>query len=333
MQVYGTGLKTFLKENTDVVLPFRAQFPWWGADLQTVRNSLNKKTPTIHIDKRILAPIECGEQSVNLSVTYPAKGTSNGCSVLLIHGLGGDEDSYYKVAAAKSFLEEGWTIYRMNFRGVGPSRETSVAPYSAGLTDDLRSAIAAVSNDQPDHKIYALGFSLGGQLLLRTLGEGNVTSRLSAAVTVSAPLNLSHTLKKLQRPRNKVYVDYLVNNMTRDLAEVGQKHFGVDAGTLTSVWAFDEHIIAPAFGFRDAEDYYEKVSCFPLIEKISIPVLAIHSKDDPWIPWENYRDANWPSGKIVGCALTAGGGHVGFHCRNSGGVWYEGAAKRFFAKF
>ncbi|MEX0298730.1 MAG: YheT family hydrolase [Kordiimonas sp.] len=333
MQIYGAGLEAFLATKTEVVPPFRAQFPWWGADLQTVRNSLSKNKPTCSVDKRILAPIESDAQSINLSVTYPLESTSNGCSVLLVHGLGGDEDSHYKVAAANSLLADGWTIYRMNFRGVGPSKKTSVPPYSAGLTDDLRSAIVAVIQDQPDLKVCALGFSLGGQLLLRTLGEGNVPSGLAAVVTVSAPLNLSHTLKKLQRPRNKIYVDYLVSNMARDLAEVGQQRFGVDPDSLTSVWAFDEHIIAPAFGFKGAEDYYENVSCFPLLENITIPTLAIHSQDDPWIPWEDYRDAKWPAGEIVGCAITSGGGHVGFHCGTSRGVWYEGVAKRFFAEF
>ncbi len=333
MDIFGAGLQVFLKKNTGIAPPFRSKFPWLGADLQTLRNSFAKRPVAPMIHKRLLASIEGDKQAINISVTYPEAGTENGKAVLLVHGLGGDEDSYYKVCAANSFLRDGWSVYRMNFREVGPSRETSLPPYSAGLTDDLRAALEAVAEDALDQKIYALGFSLGGQLLLRTLGEGRVTERLAAAATVSAPLNLSNTLKKLQRPRNSVYVNYLVKNMMRDLGAVAANRFGVEPKILTTVWAFDEHVIAPAFGFSGAEDYYKNVSCFPFLDKITTPLLAIHGKDDPWIPWEDYRDACWPVDKVVGAVLLAGGGHVGFHCGATKGVWYQRAVTRFFNKF
>lgn len=333
MDIFGAGLQAFLKKNTEIAQPFRAKFPWLGADLQTLRNSFAKCPVIPIVHKRILAPIEGDQQAINISVTYPDAGTENGRAILLVHGLGGDEDSFYKVSAANSFLKGGWSVYRMNFRGVGPSRETSLPPYSGGLTDDLRAALEAVAKDATDQKVYAVGFSLGGQLLLRTLGEGRITERLVAAATVSAPLDLSHTLKKLQRPRNSLYVNYLVKNMMRDLRGVAQRRFGVDPKTLTSVWAFDEHVIAPAYGFNGAEDYYENVSCFPLLDRISTPLLAIHSKDDPWIPWEDYRDALWPADKTVGAVLLSGGGHVGFHCAAEKGIWHENVIARFFQQF
>lgn len=332
MDILGAGLRGFLEKNPGTVKPFRQRFPWIGPDLQTLKNSFSNQPAALPIHKRLLAPIVPEGQSLSVSATYPAADDDCGRALLLIHGLGGDENSHYIMAAVQYFLDKGWSVYRMNYRGVGPSKETSVAPYSAGLSDDLRSVLNVVAGDAEGKQLFAVGFSLGGQLLMRTLGEGNVTTALCAAATVSAPLNLSNTLKKLQRPRNGIYVRYLVQNMMRDLSDVGQHRFGVDCSKLTSVWAFDEYIIAPAFGFRDAEDYYENVSCSPVLNDISIPLLAIHSKDDPWIPWEDYIQADWPDNKNAGAILLNGGGHVGFHCANSRGVWTHGNILNFFEK-
>lgn len=328
----GAGLQAFFDTHGSFIPPFRQRFPWVGADLQTLRNSFAGKLPTTPIHKRLLAPIVSGEQQLNIAVSSPAAGHSNGMAVMLIHGLGGNEDSFYKQATAQSFLRDGWTVYRLNYRGVGPSRSTSKPPYSGGLTDDLRSALYAMAEDANGKKLYAVGFSLGGQLLLRTLGEGGLDIDLCGAVTVSAPLDLARALAKLQRPRNAIYVRYLVNNMKRDLGQVGREEFGIEPELLTSVWAFDEYIIAPAFGYQGAADYYEKVSCFSLLENIQVPLLAVHSKDDPWIPWEDYKRATWPQDRSVGGLLLKRGGHVGFHGSATDGAWFEVAAKEFFAK-
>lgn len=326
MDLIGTGLRRFL---SSVDLPaFKSRFPWLGGDLQTLRNSFTGNAGKVMPDERLLAPIDVG--AISVAVNCPANGSGQNRALVLVHGLGGGEDSSYMLCAARAFLAQGYSVYRMNYRGVGPSAETSEGPYSAGLTSDLRAVLRRVGKHAPGSALFLMGFSLGGQLSLRMLGEGDVPPGLAACVTVSAPLDLATSQQKLERRRNHFYSRYVVNNMRSDLAGVRHPKVTVDPRTLASVWAFDQQIIAPAFGFQDAADYYKRVSCFPLLGRINTPTLAVHAADDPWIPVEDYRRASWPEAAPAGAVITSSGGHVGFHARGHSQPWHQRVAARFF---
>lgn len=327
MKLIGTGLQRALSLADFPTFETRA--PWFGGDLQTLRNSFVGKPDTLVPDERILAPIDVG--GINIAVNYCAPVKAIERSLVLVHGLGGCEDSSYMLSAARAFLARGYNVYRMNYRGVGPSAETSEGPYSAGLTSDLRAVLKRVGKHSPGAGLYLIGFSLGGQLSLRMLGEGDVPTDLTACVTVSAPLDLATSQKKLERRRNHFYSRYVVNNMKADLCGLDHPKVTADPQSLGSVWDFDQQIIAPVFGFKDAPDYYKRVSCFPVLGRIDIPTLAIHAANDPWIPVEDYHRAAWPREAPAGAVITPSGGHVGFHARGSAGPWHELAAYSFFA--
>lgn len=327
MDLLGTGLQRFLSPAD--VLPFKPRFPWIGGDLQTLRNSFVTGLTKLVPDERILAPIDVG--AINIAVNHPTDAAANR-ALVLVHGLGGGEDSSYMVSAAQKFLSCGYSVYRMSYRGVGPSAETSEGPYSAGLTSDLRAVLRRVGKYVPESPLYLMGFSLGGQLSLRMLGEGDVPQNVMACLTVSAPLDLATSQKKLERRRNHFYSRYVVNNMKNDLAGLNHPKIKVDPGEMTSVWDFDQKIIAPVFGFKDAADYYARASCFPLLSRIDIPTLAVHAADDPWIPVEDYNRAVWPENAPVGAVITPSGGHVGFHASSSKRPWHEQMAFEFFAR-
>ncbi len=329
MEIIGEGLKAFLQTcEENIIPPFKQKFPWLGPDLQTVRNSLMKEKPQANLDRRLYAELANGEK-LTLAVTEPTAANVDK-SILLIHGLGGAEDSHYMHETAKFYAAKGWATYRYNARGVGPSRETSSPPYSAGLTDDLRTAMRAILVDTNNMPLYCMGFSLGGQLLLRTLGEGRLPCGVAAGVSVSAPLDLAASQRKLERRRNGVYVDYLVKNMRADLEGTKAPCSDVGLEEITTIRGFDEHIIGPYFGFSGADEYYGAISCKSVITKIETPFLAIHSADDPWIPAEDYVNALWPEGLPVGAALLPRGGHVGFHCGYEGQPWFLKASYNFF---
>lgn len=326
MKIVGAGLQEAI---TATDLPaFETRAPWFGGDLQTLRNSFVGKSDVLEPDERILAPIDVG--AINVAVNHAASSSPMSRALILVHGLGGGEDSSYMLSAARSFMACGYDIYRMNYRGVGPSAETSEGPYSAGLTSDLRAVLRRVSGHAPGAVLYLMGFSLGGQLSLRMLGEGDVPSGLAACVTVSAPLDLATSQKKLERRRNHFYSRYVVNNMKADLAGLAHPKVSADPQSLGSVWDFDQHIIAPVFGFKDATDYYKRVSSFPLLGKITTPTMAIHAANDPWIPAEDYHRATWPKNAPAGAVITPSGGHVGFHVRSGKQPWHEQAAFTFF---
>lgn len=326
METIGSGLREFLDPET--LNPFRARLPWIGGDLQTLRNSFVRAPLALVPSERLLAPIDVG--AISLAANYPDEKTGHGRSLVLVHGLGGSETSSYMVTAARAFLQAGYSVFRMNYRGVGPSRETSEGPYSAGLTSDLRAVLRRVRKALPGSDMFLMGFSLGGQLSLRMLGEGDVPVGLRACATVSAPLDLARSQQKLERPRNRFYSRYVVNNMQNDLRGLEHPKISLDTDTLNSVWAFDQNVIAPVFGFKDAADYYDRVSCYPLLANIQHPTLAIHAADDPWIPVEDYRTADWPARAVAGALVSPSGGHVGFHARGGKMPWHEKCAMDFF---
>jgi len=171
-----------------------------------VRNSFGSSKTLVGPAARLLAPIGSDGAALSLAVTspvhHPQDSSKRGKALMLVHGLGGSEDSRYMKNAAHYFALRGWRVYRMNYRGVGPSRATSLPPYSAGLTGDLRSALRAVSAQKGVEEICVMGFSLGGQMILRMLGEGDVDTKIRAAVTVSAPLDLAASRRRLERRRN-----------------------------------------------------------------------------------------------------------------------------------
>lgn len=326
MKILGQGLREFLSKRP---LPtFQTRKPWLGGDLQTLRNSIVGSPKPLQADRRIQVPIDVG--GISVAINEPAVSNTKDKLLLLVHGLGGAEDSSYMLNAARYFNASGYTVARMNYRGVGPSREFSEPPYSAGLTSDLRAVLRWLNKQWPGFDVYLMGFSLGGQLSLRMLGEGDIPHGLKACVSVSAPLDLATSQKKLERARNFVYSRYVVNNMRADLAGLTHPKVKVDPVKLSSVLAFDQEVIAPVFGFKDAQDYYARVSSLPLIQNISLPTLAIHAADDPWIPVEDYHAAAWSAVTPVGACITPSGGHVGFHVKGQANPWYETAASHFF---
>ena len=296
----------------ELALPeFRACQPWIGGDLQTIRSSVVKKPSAPKVSDRLLVELFDGSGALNCAVGDPiAEPASGKPAVLLVHGLGGHEESAYMMRTANQYQRNGWRTYRMNYRGVGRSRKTSSVPYSAGLTDDIRAVCQAITARE-GRAPFVIGFSLGGQMLLRTLGEDSAgaAAYCKAAASVSAPLDLEQSVRQLEKRRNFLYQSYLVRQMRRDL----RSGFGDRVDMIATIRAIDDQLIAPTFGFSGAEDYYHHVACGPLIDNIGVPTLMLHADDDPWIPAELYRaQQDRTSSTPIIVHLTNGGGHVGF---------------------
>ncbi len=247
---------------------------------------------------------------------------------MLVHGLGGDESGTYMATAAHFFLQDGYAVFRMNMRGVGASATTSEGPYHAGLTADLRAVLEAIANVFMG-PISLLGFSLGGHQVLKLASEGNTPASLTHVLAVSAPLNLAAASKRIEALRNRPYRAYLTKTLKDQLKQGNWNKGNVKPNTLRSVLDIDHRVVAPAFGYQNAFDYYEQASVWPHIENIKIPTLAVHASNDPWIPVQDYYSAEWPDSAPVGALLTPDGGHVGFHVRGQSWPWYLPAFKMF----
>lgn len=249
--------------------------------------------------------------------------------IVLVHGLGGCEDSLYMRRSAAAFLADGHTVIRLNLRGAGPSAKTSPRPYHAGLTEDLRAAFARIADLWPGRPILALGFSLGGHLLLRLASEAERPAPLAGIVTVSAPLDLAATQRRFGSPRNRLYERYVLACLRRDLRRWAVFGNPFDPPAPRSIYAFDCEVVVPAHGFADVESYYREMSAAPRVSRLALPALVIHAADDPWIPADMYERADWPVRDDVVVCLSAGGGHVGFHARGLDDPWYVDATRAF----
>ncbi len=199
--------------------PFLARAPWGGGDLQTLRNFLIGRRERLadYRSERLVLPTRDGSDDRLLgTLSHPDAAMQRGPLVVLLHGLSGCEASFYILKTAAHLLSLGCRVLRLNLRGAGPSRPFCRFQYHAGHTDDLADALAALPRTLTAAGIVAVGFSLGGNMLLKYLGERGGEAPLKGAVSVSAPLDLAATSRQMARRRNAVYQAYLLREMRRE---------------------------------------------------------------------------------------------------------------------
>ena len=317
-----------------LVPPFRPRAPWWGADLQTVRNAVHRPRPSLagFRSERLRLPMAEGMGDVLVASLSHPKAPAARPLVVLIHGLTGCEDSAYMRASARFWLKRGHAVLRLNLRGAGPSRPTCRDQYHAGRTEDLRRALALLDPALLAPGLVLMGYSLGANMLLKYLGEEGTEAPCRAAISVSAPIDLAATSVAFHRPRNRVYLHYLLSRMKAESLATGamlniQERARIRAAR--SVREFDDHFVAPRNGFADADDYYARCMALPFLAAIRVPTLVVHALDDPWIPGDAYTGYDWRGNPTLTPLLPAEGGHVGFHAADSRVPWHDRAAGAF----
>lgn len=313
------------------VPPFRTRFPWLTGDLQTIANrfvppaSLERYGP-----QAIRLPMSDGD--VLLAALHRPHTATDKPLAILIHGLTGSADSNYVLNSAAHLLSLGHPVLRLNLRGAGPSRPLCKGQYYAGRSQDLREVLALVPDEFRRNGLIAIGYSLGGAMLLKYLGEEGSRAAFKAAATVSAPIDLSVTCAWMKRLRNFAYHSYILGNMKREATAEGALLTAQERAAIKrsrSVWEYDEFFIGPRHGFAGAEDYYDKNKPLRFMPGIRIPTLLIAAADDPWIPVATYRGFDWSSNPALTTLLPSGGGHVGFYGARDSVAWSDRAVVAF----
>jgi predicted alpha/beta-fold hydrolase len=298
--------------------------PWIGGDLQTLRNYLRPPGD-------ILAPwpgqevrfaTKDGTADELVGVLHRPVEDSGRPLVLLVHGLTGDQDSSYMRVTAREMLGAGYPVLRLNWRGAGPTLGKTRSFYHAGRTDDLFSVIGSMDGALAANGLAAVGYSLGANVLLKYLAERGSLAHLRAAVAVSPPIDLHATQQRVAAYRNRRYHRYLVARMREERP---------CPPDVASILEFDNRVVAPAHGFRDALDYYAQCSAGAHLAAIRTPTLIIHAADDPWIPSRTFRAIAWSQFKHVRLLMPWSGGHVGFHALGLRRPWHDEVALRFLA--
>ena len=316
--------------------PFLMRAPWWGGDLQTMRNFLMRRRTPLPAAERLHLPLRdgSGDRLVGALHRPTAPPAQPRPLAVLVHGLSGCEDSFYMLKSAWHLLTQGFAVLRLNLRGAGPSRLLCRLQYHAGRTEDFADALAALPSALTAGGIVAIGYSLGANMLLKFLGERGGDVPLKGAVSVSAPLDLAATARRMMRRRNTLYQRYLLRHMRDESlgpgAEVSAAERAAIAGA-RSIWEFDHRFSAPRNGFRGAEDYYERNASKRFLDGVSVPTLVIHALDDPWIPCEPYVGYDWRRNPSLVSLLSPRGGHVGFQGRDRRVPWHDLCAAQFLA--
>jgi predicted alpha/beta-fold hydrolase len=290
-------------------------------------HSLGIGVPAVVGERLYLAMGDGGGDWLAASLT---KTTSRRPLVVLIHGLTGCETSTYLLTSARHFHALGYPVLRLNLRGAGPSRATCRGHYHAGRSEDLRDALSALDPALREDGLLLIGFSLGGNMLLKFLAEHGAGFPIRAAATVSAPIDLAATARRFMRPRNAIYQRWLLSQMKRDSlpgAMSPAQRRAVEAAR--SVYAFDDGFVAPHHGFGTADRYYAECAGLRFLEAVAVPTLLIQARDDPWISPRAYLEFDWRSNPLLTALIPRHGGHCGFHDRR-GGAWHNHAIAAFF---
>ncbi|WP_421998183.1 YheT family hydrolase [Reyranella sp.] len=315
--------------------PFRPRFPWWGADLQTVANRFRRQLPALaaHRTRRLSLVLPDGTGDTLLAcLDEPGTPRPGAPLAILIHGLTGSEDSAYILSMAGLLLDRGARVLRLNLRGAGPSRALCGQHYYAGRSQDFRAVLSVLPEALTRDGVVAVGYSLGGAMLLKYLGEEGASTPLRAAATVCAPIDLAATCLNMMRPRNRLYHRYILGQMKVEatgegaIVSAAERAAILAAGT---VWAYDDDFIAPRYGFASAEDYYDRCRPTRFMAAIRVPTLVLAALDDPWIPGPLYRSYDWAGNRSLTPLLPAAGGHVGFHGAGSRQPWSDLVVARF----
>jgi predicted alpha/beta-fold hydrolase len=316
--------------------PFRARPPWWGADLQTVRNAIAGEPQPLH-GERLWFDTDDGSGDRLAALWHrpdQAGAQMAAPAIFLIHGLSGSEDSRYMPVAADYFLARGHQVVRFNMRGAGPSRPHCRWQYHAGRSEDIRAAIAGLPDQLTRNGIVIVGFSLGGNVALKFAGELAGEQPVAAIVSISAPIDLAATSRNMLRWRNRLYNRHLLRDFQREVLADGSQYSERERQAVLKARNFvelDDWFVAPRNGFADAWDYYDKAMSLPYLAEIRVPTLLVHARDDPLVPVAPYLHFPWQDNRRLTPLLPKRGGHVGFHGRD-GVPWYLPVSARFMAQ-
>jgi uncharacterized protein len=234
---------------------------------------------------------------------------------ILSHGLEGSSDARYIRGMAAALNAAGWDVLVWDFRGC--SQETNRLPrlYHSGETGDLGAVIDFAATGYS--RVALVGFSLGGNLILKYLGESNPHPAVVRAAAISAPLDLAATARALDRHWSmRIYRDSLIRSL---IAKVEAKavrfpdKFDVNGiQRIRTFEEFDDRYTAPIHGFRDAEDYWEKTSARPYLSSITVPTLILNACDDPLLTPESFPVTEAEGNPCVFLEMPKRGGHLGF---------------------
>lgn len=283
---------------------------WWlpGPHAQTLWSSIIRRKPRLSLEWQ---QVELPDGDF---IEMAWSGPQNGKTVLVLHGLEGSINSSYATGIMNALNQRGYRACLMHFRGCGTRPNRLPQWYHSGQTDDPQRIVEHLRQYMNIEVYAAIGFSLGGNVLLKWLGEQGAAISLKRAAVMSVPFMLADTAQRMSSGFSRIYQWHLINRLQRKYKAkfaTAATPLEIDVDTLNTFWLFDDNVTAPLHGFQGVNDYYTQSSSRQFIPHIRIPTLILHARDDSFM----YATTPPSSDELpdhVWLELTEHGGHVGF---------------------
>lgn len=272
---------------------------------------------------------------VDLDIAENTRDGARGVAILS-HGLEGNSRKPYIQGMARALVRRGWDVVAWNFRGCSGEPNRLLRSYHSGETGDLGAVVAHVLADRRPERLALIGFSLGGNVTLKYLGElgSSAPPALWRAVAVSVPCDLASSAAHLARRENALYMRRFLRTM---VGKAREKHGRFSdapdlagAERMRTFAEFDERFTAPIHGFAGARDYWRQCSSRPFLPRIRIPTLIVNARNDPFLAPDCFPIEEAKQNPAVHLEMPADGGHVGFVTfGRDGEYWSETRAAAF----
>jgi hypothetical protein len=259
-----------------------------------------------------------------------------GClTAVLVHGLEGSSNSRYMRGIAARAWAAGMNVVRMNMRNCGGSEALTPTLYHSGLSADVGAVVEHFSNKFGLERVVLIGYSMGGNLVLKLAGEWGSRPPLLAVATVCPAIDLAAGADALHEPANRLYEMHFLRNLMRRFrrkaALFPSLYLPAEIGPVRTIREFDDKIVARYCGFRDASDYYYRAASARVIDRVAVPTLALCAQDDPFIRLFPDTRTRILANPRIAFVETRHGGHCAFLSRAAGDDihWAEAAVIRY----
>lgn len=316
-----------------MVLRYNPPLLLFNAHLETIYPALLRKVDLQPYTRERMLTDDQDFLDLDWLTQHQSSGHHKSSLVIISHGLEGNSHRAYIRGMAKAFFDQGFDALAWNYRGCSEEMNRQLRFYHSGATDDLERIVAHAIDEKKYTNIHLVGFSLGGNLTLKYLGERSVRPEIKKAVVFSVPMDLKTSCDKITRPGNWVYSFRFLRSLKKKIVIKSSLMQGLDiAGIdrIKTLQEFDDRYTAPLHGFGGALEYYKKCSSIGFIHDIRIPTLIVNTENDPFLSPECFPSMTLKNHSFVNLEILPRGGHVGFAQFNKNGLyWSEQRALQF----
>jgi predicted alpha/beta-fold hydrolase len=303
--------------------------PWWllNGHYDTIYPAVFRKVEIFSLPQKVT--IKTPDQD-SFDLNYYDNNSEK--TVIISHGLEGNNKRPYVLGMGKAFFMHGWNVIAWSYRGCNGKVNNTIKSYHSGFTEDLCEVIDFAA--KPDHvkSLALVGFSLGGNMTLRYLGGEKVATKVKVAVTISVPVDLHQSCLEISKPSNIIYARRFLKTLKQKVIDKAAIFPEIQTQQLAKIWdlkTFDDMYTAPLHGFQDALDYYHSCSAINILDQIAIPALILNAINDPFLPASCYPQHLLKNHQHVYLQTPRRGGHVGFYANNNSLYWSEKRALEF----